>query len=100
MKQGLADESPLVPDALRRRWASTVSVAFGVYDQPWEGQPMDAAHWEATLTAALCRSDRWVWAYTERYDWWGVGWPDESVPQEWVDATARAHTRARACANG
>jgi hypothetical protein len=97
MKRGLANQSPLVPDHLRDRWASTVNVSFGVYDLPWIGQPMDAGHWQTTLTAALCRADRWVWAYTERYDWWGRGWPTERAPAAWVDATRRARANARNC---
>ena len=63
------------------------SQAFGVFDSPWLGTPMDEAIWTTTLRNALAATDRYVWAYTERHDWWGTGWPSTPVPASWVAAT-------------
>ncbi|GAA2725108.1 hypothetical protein [Cellulomonas aerilata] len=87
---GLPSEGDIVPPGLRADYAATVDVSFGVYDRPWLGRPMDTALWQTTLENALDHSERYVWAYTERHDWWGTGWPEEPVPQAWVDATRRA----------
>ncbi len=46
--------------------------------------------WESTLVNALNNADDYVWVYTERHDWWGMGWPEEEVSNSWVDATRRA----------
>ncbi len=91
-KQGMAAHSTLIPAALKPQWATTVSAGFGVYDQPSIDVPMDAATWRTTLTNALATTDEYVWAYTERYDWWGTGWPTATVPAEWVDATRAARS--------
>jgi hypothetical protein len=66
------------------------SAGFGVFDSPWLGVPMDEATWTTTLRNALAATDRYVWAYTERHDWWGTGWPSTPVPTSWVDATRAA----------
>ncbi len=87
---GMAAHSALIPSELRPQWATTVSAGFGVYDQPSIDVPMDAATWRTTLTNALATTDEYVWAYTERYDWWGTGWPTDPVPTEWVEATREA----------
>lgn len=29
--------------------------------------------WESTLVNALNNADDYVWVYTERHDWWGMG---------------------------
>jgi hypothetical protein len=87
---GMAASSPLIPSALKPVWSSTVSSAFGVYDQPWIGVPMDSSIWTSTIANALAGTEQYVWLYTERYDWWGSGWPTTPVPAAWVDATRRA----------
>ena len=74
--------------AWQKKVSPTISTSFGIYDQPWLGASMDAATWESTVRNALAASDRYVWAYTERYEWWGDG--GTPVPAEWVDATRRA----------
>jgi hypothetical protein len=92
METGMPASSPLIPDSLRAVWASTVSSGFGVYDSPWIGVDMDLDDWTETLGHALDATDEYVWAYTERYDWLGTGWPEEDVPAEWVDATRTVRT--------
>lgn len=54
-----------VPPAARAKWAGRVEVAFGVYDRPFGGQPMDAPTLKSVLTHALRRTDRYVWLYIE-----------------------------------
>jgi hypothetical protein len=87
---GMATSSPLIPASLKPVWASTVSPAFAVFDLPWLGVPMDSSIWTTTIANALSSTEQYVWLYTERYDWWGSGWPSTRVPAEWVDATKRA----------
>jgi len=93
-KQGMAT-SPLIPQPLKATWASKVSAGFGLYDKSWEGLAMDANVWRTTLTNALATTDKYVWAYTEQYDWWGTGNPSSPVPQTWVDATRQALATTR-----
>ena len=91
-KQGIAAKSALIPSSLKPQWAETVSAAFGVYDKPWSGASMDAATWTTTLANALASTDQYVWAYTERYDWTGIGQPTTRVTTEWIDATRAARS--------
>ena len=99
-KQGMAAQSSIIPDYLRSGWAGNVSSSFGVYDQSGlasgtSGTPMDPTIWRSSLTHALSNADHYVWAYTERYDWWGTGWPTTTVPNAWVTATRDAHNATR-----
>jgi hypothetical protein len=93
-KTDMASYGSIVPARMRDGYASDVSVGFGVFDRPSNGVGMDAAAWRETLANALRRTDRYVWAYTESYDWWGSGWPVNRVPQVWIDATKAAKQAA------
>jgi hypothetical protein len=91
MKHGLADSGAVVPHELRGSYATAVSVGFMVYDDSSAGVPMDVSAWGPMLGHALARTDRYVFAYTELYDWWGTGWPTSGAPpQAWLDATDAA----------
>lgn len=65
---------PFIGQALRERWPDAVRVGFGVYDRYWygeqKGQQLDLGMLESKLIHALHASDRYVWYYTESYDWW------------------------------
>ena len=100
MKSELPLASPLIPSSLGGEYASTVSIAFGVYDSAFRGASMSSAVWQTTLENALSVVDRTVWAYTEQNDWWGVGWPQGGPPPgDWVDATVAARqTASTGCA--
>jgi hypothetical protein len=91
---GMAEQSSFIPDDLRSAYPGLISASFGIYDRPWLRQPMNAAIWGETIELALRRADNYVWAYTEAYDWWGTGWPEDPVPQSWVDATVQARANA------
>ncbi len=54
-----------LPAALRPLWSGATSIAFGVYDQPFGGLPMDPATLRATLIHALQHADEFVWLYSE-----------------------------------
>lgn len=86
-KSELAKESALFPKTLD--YPAAISVSFGVYDQPWLGAAMSETIVEPTIINAMKRADRYVWFYTEKYDWWGTGNPKTKVPVEWVDAVRR-----------
>jgi hypothetical protein len=90
MKNGFAAASALVPDSVKKGYSTKVGVAFGIYDEPVAGADMDVNLWRDAIVQAMRRTDRYVWLYTEKYDWWGTGWPTERVPQAWVDATSAA----------
>jgi hypothetical protein len=51
---------------------------------------MDRAAFASTVHNALLSNASVVWVYTERYDWWGSGWPSTPVPSDWVSAVAAA----------
>jgi len=78
-----------IPASLRPSWPAGVSISYGVYDQPFGGQPMNPTVLSTTLANALQASDRWVWYYVEG--------PSYLLPanqggasQAWVDAVRSA----------
>ncbi|HUR50678.1 MAG TPA: hypothetical protein VMZ11_01000 [Mycobacteriales bacterium] len=95
-KSGLAASSSVVlrdPAA----YARTVSAGFGVYDKDMRisGWPtMGATQWQSVLTNALRTADRYVWSYSEAYDWLATGWPTTPVPSAILTATSNAMTAA------
>ena len=78
-----------IPAALRTKWPADVSISFGVYDQPWWGQPMDPAVLASTLINALQRADRWVWFYVEGNSYL-LPQNQGGASQAWVDAVRTA----------
>ena len=84
MKTGLAD-SAVVRDqtpGLTPRWPEAVGVAFGVYDSEVKSgkfAPLATDELATAIAAALDRTDRYVWTYSDRYDWVGGG-PDATPP--------------------
>lgn len=88
-RQGMAT-SPLVPAGLAASWPQTVRPGVAIFDEPWLGLPMDRATFASTVHNALLSNASVVWVYTERYDWWGSGWPATPVPSDWVSAVAAA----------
>ena len=99
--QGMAS-SPLVPAPLRPDWPKSVTFSPGVYDFPgaYHGKgPGTPQMWENDLTISMRGGDAHglVWAYSERFDWFGLGkhaTGKEPVPFEWIAATARARAAA------
>lgn len=88
-KEGMAKESSLIPENLRSKWPDIISSSFGVYDRrdPESLRDMNPDIWTDTLSHALARADDYVWAYTESHNWWGGTYPEQKVPEAWVDAT-------------
>ena len=93
-KYGSLTPGSLIPKDLRPHWPGSTSAAFGVYDASTSAPAMDHEVWGTTLTNALHTTDRYVWAYTERHDWWGTGHPNTSVPSTWVAAARQARDAA------
>lgn len=88
-KTELAKESALLSAPLAAAYPATVSVSWGVYDLPWEGVPMDAPAFATTIERSLKAADRWVWVYTEAFDWWGThNTPAPAPPAAWVAAAS------------
>jgi hypothetical protein len=97
MKNGLAASGTRV---LRQpgTYAATVSVGFGVYDRDMRARgwpPMSATQWQTTLTNAVDKADRYVWSYSEAYNWTGTRSPATPVPPTILAATAVALALAR-----
>jgi hypothetical protein len=100
MRHGMAASSAVVPDDLRGQYEDRIQIAFGVYDFPEEyrGKVSDVTTWASDIRDALRVSDRYVWAYSERYDWTGnPDAPDKpAAPTEYLTATATARVAAEA----
>jgi hypothetical protein len=95
--------SPLVPATLRARYSQLETFSPGVYDFPkaYHGTgPGTPQMWQNDLTISLRGTDPdgLTWAYSEAFDWFGLGYHatgKKPVPAEWVAATARARAAAR-----
>ena len=78
-------DCPYLPPALRARWSRTVGIAFGLYDRPAAGAPMDPATLRTLVERALLRTDRYVWLYVEGPPF--LLPPEKGgAPAEWVSA--------------
>jgi hypothetical protein len=82
-----------IPAALRPAWGDRVSLAFGVYDRPFNGNPMNPEILAVTLNRALRRADRYVWLYVEGPTF--LRPPGEGgAPADWVEAVRRGRREA------
>jgi hypothetical protein len=65
-----------------------------VYDFPeeYKGKTSDATVWQSDIAEALSVSDKYVWAYSERYNWTNnpLNPNKPVVPEEYLDATRDA----------
>jgi hypothetical protein len=78
-----------LPAALRTSWPDSVSISFGVYDQPSGGRTVSPSSLTSTLANALQQSDRYVWFYAESMTF--LQPPSAGgASQMWVDAVAAA----------
>ncbi|GAC1611057.1 MAG: hypothetical protein NVS3B26_21500 [Mycobacteriales bacterium] len=85
-----------VPPWIPATWPSLVSVAFGVYDADVTqvGFPdLPTATFLSAVAAALIHTDRYVWTYSDRYDWYS---PDHGPPADLVQGLRRLTTRGPA----
>ena len=97
LKFGMAT-TDLVPPSLKTAFPSLETVSPGVYDFPQEYHgrgPGTPAMWQGDLVASLrgMDADGLTWAYSEKYDWFGLGAPHTLkplVPKAWLDATVAA----------
>jgi hypothetical protein len=85
------------PEAYKKR----LSAGFGLWmDLDWRRSgwnvedvsknPFTPQQFEEALSAALKRSDRYVWIYTEQPRWW----PRDKMPDAYVEAVRRARASA------
>ena len=81
-----------IPSGDDTDYAAKVGVAFGIYNESYLGETMDASIWEDVITLALERATKYVWLYTEpeAENWWTSG----GVDAEWIDATAAGRAAA------
>jgi hypothetical protein len=92
-KSGLADSNgPMVPSGAvtPEIYKSTVSVAGQTMDgnmRRAEG-PYTPEQLQTILTAARKSTDKYVWLFSELYDWRGTGFPKLPVAQSFIDAVA------------
>lgn len=74
-------------------YPGVLSRSFGVYDRDMRvsGWPLaTASQWQTWMTNSLTASDKYVWSYSERYDWMNNGYPSTKVPAEILTATKNA----------
>lgn len=99
MRFGLAETDPeALSGGGAARYPETTSVAFGVYDAEVSHQgypPLDAAVFEHALASALRRADRYVWTYSDRFDWLQEPGRDRAPPRDLVRALDAALSTAR-----
>jgi hypothetical protein len=93
-KHGMPGRSSLIPTPLKSSWAQIISTGFVIYDQSDAVARGKLDGWQRLVSNALAATDEYVVVYTERFDWWGTGWPTDPVPQAWIRATADARARA------
>jgi len=84
-----AVNSSFIPPALRAPWTASVSISFGVYDQPFGAAEMNPTVLATTLQRALDRADRYVWFYAEANTYL-LPPAQGGAPQSWVDAVRLA----------
>jgi hypothetical protein len=95
LKTRLADSGgPIVPSGAVSAdvYKATVSVANQVYDRDVSNNyaPFSATTVSRLLTFAKRSTDKYVWLYSEQFDWKGVGWPQTKAPNVFLTAVARA----------
>ena len=92
-KSGIADSNgPIVPSGAvtAEMYKATVSVAGQTMDgniRRAEG-PYTPEQLQTILTAARKSTDKYVWLFSELYDWRGTGFPKVPVAQSYLDAVA------------
>jgi hypothetical protein len=81
---------PIVPfgNVSAATYNATVTVANQVFDRDMTSgySNFSAAQVQTLLTNARQATDRYLWFYTEQFDWRGTGWPFTPVPQTFIDA--------------
>ena len=83
-----------LPPAVRSSYASRVEIAFGVYDRPFGGLPMDPPTMARVIAAALRRTDRYIWLYVEGRSY--LEPPERGGAEaEWVLAVRRGRDEGR-----
>ncbi len=98
MREGVL---PIVADPAK--YAKVVSAGFGLWmDYDWRKTAWDTKdfsrnhftpeQFEKSLTAALARSDEYVWVYTEKPWWWGPEGSKE-LPDAYISAVRSARGR-------
>jgi hypothetical protein len=97
-RYGLPEHSDIVPPGLKQAYEDEIEIAFGLYDFPVEyrGKQSDATVWGQDIADAVTVTDRYVWAYSERYNWTNNPEnPDKpTVPEEYLRATRAARAAA------
>lgn len=103
-KKGLPLARPaFIPPPLRTNWSKKISLSFGIIDTPYPrvgGRPMTSAITRATVAAALCQADDYVWHYSEKRDWWAKASDAKEVPavtEDWIRAIEMAQQDAQSC---
>jgi len=85
------------------RYEANASPSFGVYDKDKEKEgwpPMPPEELALLTRLALQETDRYVWLYTEEYEWGrGPTWK-EPVPDDYLVATSVARTTAHLLRQG
>lgn len=78
-------------------YPSVLSRGLGVYDKDMRvtGWPVaTASQWQTWMTNALNSGDKYVWSYSEKYDWMDNGYPATKVPADILTATKNAMVAA------
>jgi hypothetical protein len=95
LKTRFADSGgPIVPSAgvSAADYRATVQVASQVFDRDMNNgyAPMGAAEVQTLLSYARQATDRYLWLYTEQFDWKGTGWPQTPAPAQFIAAVSQS----------
>jgi hypothetical protein len=99
LKTRLADSGgPILPSGAVTAdgYKATVSVANQVYDRDVTNNyaPLSATTLRRLLVFAKRSTDKYVWLYSEQFDWKGTGWPQTKAPDAYLTAVTRAQASA------
>ncbi len=93
-RQGIVNDpeaSKAIPEEQRGRWSELIGLAFGQYNQPWDGLEMNPEIYRSSVGNALKTTDEYVWAYGEKDNWFVPG----GMPDEWKVALEGARKDAQ-----
>jgi uncharacterized protein (TIGR03437 family) len=96
-KNTIAQRASFIPAHVAEVWPERTSIAFGVYDRPFQGKPMNPTVLRSTIANAMKAADEFVWFYTETFSLIRRGGSGAASPA-WVDGLRQGRSEGLAVA--